>query len=280
MSNVSNTDAEYVNSVTVATRPLWHSILIAIVTGAITALGMLGITEFDGLKKPPVPPIVDPKPEPPKPEPKPAPKPEPLAAIAKILMNGGYCSGTVVTGRRPDGRYNIVSAAHCFKSHGEKVTILMRSGLTLSATVSAIDRKADCATLVTDVIDSLPFANVAPRSPSPGTRIWHAGFGFDQPANREDGSVVASPNPDGQIQYRLSVSSGDSGGGIMHNEAGELLSPVCCTTRIAGVGDVWGASPEVIRRMLASPAEFLDVPPQEMPLRISAEATKPMPSSK
>lgn len=275
----------------------WRSLAVAILAAIITLIGGTGVTTVrggGGCFSPPrpeptipaPPPATEPKPQPPVPEPppsKPEPRPEPLMAICKIVMRGGYCSGTVVGPRRPDGRWNVVSAAHCFKTHGEQVQLILRSGITVGATVSAIDRRCDGAILITDQIGELPFAMVARSTPPAGTRIWHAGFGFDKPANTEEGTITAPPNTDGQVQYRLSVSSGDSGGGIMLTADGLLLSPVCCTTRIAGIGDVWGASPEMVNRMLAAPTDFIDVPPVEMPLRkigVGAEIPMPMPEKK
>jgi hypothetical protein len=96
----------------------------------------------------------------------------------------------------------------------------------------------------------------------------HCGYGVHIPGNREDGYVVARENADLQVRYRLSVSQGDSGGGIIATATGELLSPVCCTTRLNGVGDVWGASPRVIRSMLTHPAHYSDdLKPIAMPVR-------------
>jgi hypothetical protein len=208
------------------------------------------------------------KPDTPKPEPeKPQPKPDPWKAICKVVMQGGYCSGTIVGPRRADGRWSLVSAAHCFKRVGESVQVLTRDGLTFSASVVAINRKADCAILIADYRDELPFALVAETIPEINSQVWHGGYGFDKPGNRETGVLLAGEDANEQLRYRLNVSSGDSGGGIITDASGKLLSPVCCTTRIAAVADVWGASPNVIRRMLATPTEFLDVPPVEMPLR-------------
>ena len=250
-------------------REPWRTILTAILTALLTILGG-GTALYVGGCRLPQPPCPDPKPEPkpdPKPEPKPEPKPDPWNAISKVVMSGGYCSGTIVGPRRPDGRWHLVSAAHCFKRTGEPVQVLTRDGRSLQASVSAINRQADCAILVTEHYDDLPFALVAEVVPAVGTQVWHGGFGFDKPGNKETGVLLAGEDANGQLRYRLSVSNGDSGGGIIADANGKLLSPVCCTTRIAGVGDVWGASPTVIRRMLANPTDFLDVKPIEMPVR-------------
>jgi hypothetical protein len=79
---------------------------------------------------------------------------------------------------------------------------------------------------------------------------------------------LSGEDSNGQIRYRLSVSHGDSGGGIVSTKDGKLLSPVCCTTRIAGVGDVWGASPRIIQEMITTPTAFAsDLEPIQMPVR-------------
>jgi hypothetical protein len=186
-------------------------------------------------------------------------------------MQHGYCSGTIVGPRRADGRWHVVSAAHCFTRVGEPVQILTRDGVSVQATVSAINRSADCAILITEHYDELPFALVAESVPAIGSAVWHGGYGVHLPGNRESGTLLAGEDANGQLRYRLSVSSGDSGGGIIADADGRLLSPVCCTTRLAGVGDVWGASPTIIRRMIASPTEWLDLAPVPLPTRTSGD---------
>lgn len=71
--------------------------------------------------------------------------------------------------------------------------------------------------------------------------------------------------------FSLSVSPGDSGGGICVDGSGRLISPVCCTTHLAAVGQVYGARPEIVRQMLLSPASFVSLSPMEMPMRMPVE---------
>jgi len=243
-------------------REPWRTILTALLTALLTLLGGGTALYVGGCGRGPQLPLPEPKPEP-----KPVPKPDPWNAICKVIMANGYCSGTIVGPRRSDGRWHLVSASHCFKRVGESVQILTRDGRSLQGSVSAIDRQADCAIVVTEHYDDLPFAIVAEVVPPIQTQVWHGGYGVDKPGNRESGVLLAGEDSNGQLRYRLSVSHGDSGGGIITDAEGRLLSPVCCTTRIGGVGDVWGASPTVIRRMLAAPTDFLDVKPIEMPVR-------------
>jgi len=181
-------------------------------------------------------------------------------------MAGGYCSGTVIGPRLQDGRWNIVSAAHCVKRVGERVTFIPRNGRApVPCLVGSIDRRADVAILITEHSVDLAHTLLAEAPIVIGLPVWHSGFGIDQPGNRESGQVTALANGDGQVQYRISVSPGDSGGGILTTADGLLLSPVCCTTNLARIGNVWGGGPGVIRRMIANPTAFLDLPPIAMP---------------
>ena len=242
-------------------REPWRTILASFLTAVLTVF-CGGVALYVGGCASSQPPHISPRPQP-----KPEPKPDPWNAICKVIMQNGYCSGTIVGPRRPDGRWHLVSAAHCFKRVGESVQILTRDGRSLQGSVSAINRQADCAIVVTERYDDLPFAIVADSVPPIQSPVWHGGYGVHIPGNKESGVLLAGEDTNGQLRYRLSVSNGDSGGGIIADANGRLLSPVCCTTRLAGPGDVWGASPTVIRRMLAAPTEFLDAQPVEMPIR-------------
>lgn len=195
----------------------------------------------------------------------PLPRSLAIKAIGKLAMNGSSCSGTVVGPPRGDGKRTILSAAHCVKRVGENVTFFPRDASPVRCTVIAIDRTTDISLILTDAASTLPYVLVADSTPSVGSPIWHAGFGQDNPANKEVGTVSSLPNTQGQVRYRLSVSPGDSGGGIMLDANGHVLSPVCCTTCLGCIGDVWGGSPENIHRMLKSNVDFLDLPPATMP---------------
>lgn len=217
---------------------------------------------------PPAPPTpTPPTPTPPAPVPPPAPKVDTLAAIGRIQFGNSGCTATITGPRRDDGRYWVLTAAHCVNGVGQSGTMKLRDGRSLGLQVVAIDRRADCCWCVTSTNSvEYPVAFVADRSPSPGARIWHAGFGIDVPGNREDGTVSTGPNSDGQIEMRISVSSGDSGGGMALDSDGRIISCVCCTTIRGAVGRVWGASPESINA-LKPKATFADEwTPIEVPL--------------
>jgi hypothetical protein len=199
----------------------------------------------------------------------PAPKPDPLNAIVRIGRSGAGCSATIIGPRRADGRYWVLSAAHCCERIGERWQAKFRDGRTTGLVVTALNRQADYAWMLTDVDTQVfPFALLAAEDPAPGAKVWHAGYGVHVPGNTEEGEVAAGRNSDGQIEFRLSVSSGDSGGGICLTDKGEVISPVCCTTRLSGPGRVWGASPVVCLRGQAVAAWVDEWVPTEMPIVI------------
>lgn len=238
----------------------WRSVIVAVLTALLTIMGGVGVTQVSSCRSVVPPPAPDPD------KPPDTGRVDAWNAIGKIAMSGGYCSGTVIGPRRDDGRYTIVSAAHCFKQVGERATFIQREGTSRPVTVIAIDRRADIALCRTDTGQGdMAYTLVADRTPAWGTKVWHGGYGRHNPGNKEAGNFVTGPNPDGQNEYEISVSPGDSGGGIVADANGHLLSPVCCTTRLDGFGRVWGGSPEKIRQMLATPTDFIDLPPIEMP---------------
>lgn len=220
----------------------------------------------------PVPPIiVPPKPEPrdppPKVDPKPEGKPDALKALGRIQFGNSGCTATVVGPRRADGRWDVLTAAHCMKGNGERGTISLKDGRSLRIRVVVHERASDIAWCVTEDADlkDVPFANLARANPETGTKIWHNGYGVDKPGNREDGVVSSAENSQGQIRMTLSVSSGDSGGGIFRTDTDELISVVCCTSAMAQRVSMWGGSVERARRLRPGATVSLEWP-TEIPL--------------
>jgi hypothetical protein len=260
-------------------RPYLRSAINAIVGALLATLGVY-------FSRPPVtippdqrPPITLPpitiQPPAPMPEPQPLPKPKPQAtpdapaALVRIQIGNSGCTATVIGPRREDGRWWLLSAAHCTKRVGDRGSARLKDGRTFGFFVASREEAPDVAWLVTETnSEEYPFALLAQTSPKPGDKVWHAGYGVHVPGNREDGTVEAGPDQNGQIRYRLSVSSGDSGGGICLNEKNEVISPVCCTTAKGQVAQVWGASPEASARARPTVMALDGWEPIEIPQRM------------
>lgn len=218
---------------------------------------------------PTVPPVQPPTTPPQTPPQPPASKIDPEKALGQIKFPAGqgqmsYCTATIVHPRRKDGRWDILTAAHCVPAVGTKGTMTTRDRTkNLAVTVAVVDRRCDLCWLVTDnPQDDLYCAILASENPAVGTAVWHAGYGVDKPENREDGTVRNSENSDGQTQYHLSVSSGDSGGGIFNAKTGELLSAVCCTAIKAQKTDMWGGSARQAQRLRPKPTSGVHDSPE------------------
>jgi hypothetical protein len=208
--------------------------------------------------------------EAPKPTP-PAPRADAPNALTRIQFGNAGCTATIIGPRRDDGKWWVLTAAHCLTSVGQHGTMRLKDGRVTGVIVQSINVKADCAWLLTETnSEQYPFALLAPKSPPVGAKIWHAGYGVHIPGNREDGHVEAGPDQNGQLRFRLSVSSGDSGGGICLNESGEVVSTVCCTTARGQVAQVWGASVESIVGSQPTAMVLDGWTPIELPLRKEA----------
>lgn len=121
---------------------------------------------------------------------------------------------------------------------------------TYSVRVVAHDKEPDIAWLVTEEsIDDICYANLSKTNPPAGTQVWHQGYGIDQPRNKETGSVADGPNSQGMLRFILSVSSGDSGGGIFRADTNEVVASVCCTAGKGIKTSMWGGCCETAWRM-------------------------------
>jgi hypothetical protein len=241
---------------------IWQAIVAAVVAAVGTYFGTAPRAQV----QPPAPPAQD---IPIAPPPRAAVPPDPVAAIARIQFGNSGCTATPIAPRRPDGRYDVLTAAHCVTNHGQTGTMTMRDGRKVGVVVTAIDRTSDCAWLVTVGNTDLPFAVLADTDPAPGEKIWHRGYGVHFPGSLEEGTVTARANRDGQIEFRLSVSSGDSGGAIALNSNGEVVGAVCCTTARNQVARVWGCSPTSAAKLRAHNTGLDDDwTPIEVPLRM------------
>lgn len=203
-----------------------------------------------------IPGIVSPTPQPTPTQPTvPTPKPEkteeppqPLKAIGKIQVGSYGCTATVIGPRHQDGSYDVLTAAHCIPDGIYTGVMKLESGKQFNIHLATRNPTSDCCWMKTEPnVGTLPYALIADDLPTPGEEVWHAGYGVHQPRNREDGTVVDPSNSQGKTQYLLSVSSGDSGGGIVCNKSGRILSSVCCTTAKNVKANVWGCSVKSIR---------------------------------
>lgn len=163
-----------------------------------------------------------------------APKPRagPEGATGKIRFGNAGCTATVVGPRRPDGRWDILTASHCTGGVGSRGTYTAKDGSVYHVAVTARNTTPDISWLVTDEApEDMPHATLAASVPAAGVAVWHVGLGVDRPGNREEG-VVLGEIAGGQIAITLSVSSGDSGSGIFRADTGELVGVVCCTQKV------------------------------------------------
>lgn len=254
-----------------ASVKLWKAIIAGVLAALASFLGAQQLAP-----KPAAPPIgqaptrpeLDPPPAP-MPPPPAASQPNALAAIGRIQFGNAGCTATVIGPRRTDGRYLVLTANHCTAGQPGTGSMRLRDGTAFGIRKVNCDPRADCCWCITDVADrELPFALLAETTPAVGTHCWHAGFGFDKPGNREDGTVATSPLPDGKVGMDLSVSNGDSGGGILTDEGDRVFSCVCCTSGIARRSRMYGASVEAIRRAMPTghvSEEWVPVPIPTVP---------------
>ena len=206
---------------------------------------------------------IGPKKADPKQEPKPDPNPEKdgkldaVKALGRIQFGSASCTATVIYPRRADGRWDVLTASHCVPGVGAKGVLNTKDGKKLAVRVVVHEETPDVAWMVTEdaTVADLFYAKVAATNPAAGVKVWHAGYGVDVPNNREDGEVLYPEQPDGKTTFNLSVSPGDSGGGIFRSDTNELVATVCCTSRLAekarmsagGVNAIRKARPGVVR---------------------------------
>jgi hypothetical protein len=199
------------------------------------------------------PPVKEKCPPDAQPSPRPDDKPptmNPIQSIGQIQFGKAGCTATLIHPVRADGQYDVLTADHCISGQPQEGVMRLTDGRSFRVRVAARCPKCDAAWLVTlDAPAGLPLARLASALPSRGAAVRHAGFGIDKPGNVESGTFAAGDDSSGQCEYWLSVSSGDSGGAIWDVATGAVLSPVCCTTRLAAPGRVWGASPASCARI-------------------------------
>lgn len=171
-------------------------------------------------------------------------KVDPKLATCKLRFASAGCTATIIGPMGSDGFWSALTAAHCTGAVGSKGTITLPDGRTFTVTVTARDTEADLSWLRIESkgLENIAYAILAKEIPPVGTKIWHCGYGVDQPGNREEGNVTGGQDSNGQIRMTLSVSSGDSGSGIFRADTGELVAVVCCTSARGTRATMWGGS--------------------------------------
>jgi hypothetical protein len=171
-------------------------------------------------------------------------KVDPSGAIGRLTIGNTGCTGTIIGPLEDtDTEVHILTAAHCIQV-GSSGTMKLKDGREIPFRCVSRDQSADCAWCIgTRPSGQLSIALLAKQLPKVGEKVWHQGYGIDKPGNHEEGSYLGLNADGSQCLYSISVSSGDSGGGIIEQITGGVLSPVCCTTNRGGPGKVWGASP-------------------------------------
>jgi len=268
-------DSQFVEVLPLTT---WQRIrqILTVIAAVIAAITGSTAVSLQGCRQPPSsPPATSPSsppttsPEAPGPDSLKVP-PDPVNAVCRIQLGNAGCSATVIGPRLPDGRWQLLTASHCVEGQPRNGIAVFRNGLSIRVVVQGNWKEPDVAWLVTELpIEKLPYTVLADAPPNVGDKVYHCGFGVDVPGNVEHGTVVNPDNGQGQTQYRLSVSSGDSGGGIALNEKGQVLSPVCCTTAKGRVADVWGGTVTQCRKLRPLPSPVLEEwTPIEIPIRM------------
>ncbi len=197
---------------------------------------------------------------------------DPVNAVVRIQFGNAGCSGTFVGPILPDGRLQLLTASHCLKGQPKNGVAVFRDGTTVRIVQQGNWEGPDVGWCVTELpVAKSYYTMLADAMPSVGDKVYHCGFGVDVPGNRENGVVVRPDNGEGQTQYQISVSSGDSGGGIALNEKGHILSPVCCTTAKGQRAQVWGATVEQCRKLRPLPSPVLEEwTPIDIPMKMDA----------
>lgn len=154
-------------------------------------------------------------------------KVDPYNATVKLIARGHYCTATVIGPRDASGRQWVLTAAHCVDQIGERQSIKFRDGRETVVECVAIFRGPDyawCRTVPGD--EEYPFTYLYDNPLQAGQRVYHTGYGVHKPGNKETGTVDKPEGGNGRYHFRLSVSHGDSGSGIIDAATGKVVGVV------------------------------------------------------
>lgn len=184
-------------------------------------------------------------------------KPQEASGLITVRIDHerqGQGTATVIRPKRPDGKWNVLTAAHVVRGHSAATLHLGDKKVALR--VVSIDQGADVAWLVTDAAhDWLPSAELGP-APRPGDRVWHVGLGTKK---RCEGTVARDTNDLGSLFAVMQGTFGDSGAAIF-DESGRVVGVLTGSPNHdapAGVKKIIGAGLSRIRDLLKRPVERL-----------------------
>lgn len=222
-----------------ATIPGWR---ICIAGPPLHIEGRMGVSFRDrrrgGRFLPPAPPPV-PQPMPPAVPADPAGR----KSVVKFYISNVMCSSTPILPVRADGRWDILTAAHCWQHGAADPHVLAADGTKYAVDLVVKDDAGDVAWCRTRAAaPKLVGSPLATAAPDPGRVVYHCGYGQDKPGNVEAGTVLGIRTASGQTAFRLSVSHGDSGGGIFDAASGEVVACVSSSTGIAQYTTMFGGS--------------------------------------
>jgi S1-C subfamily serine protease len=155
-----------------------------------------------------------------------------LDAAGNRVEQSSCGTATVVWPRRADGRWDVLTAAHCFPDGKTEGTVTLKDGRTFAVTLTHRCERSDLAWCVTRRKSCfMPWAKLG-QDAKPGDRVWHNGFGWDKPGNTERGTSTGGNGhePAPRLFFELNVSQGDSGGGVFDAQTGLLVGVVSSTS--------------------------------------------------
>jgi hypothetical protein len=184
-----------------------------------------------GLNLPPVTinvPSAPPVPAPVRPEPAPEViKLDPIAATVKLLSPRSYCTATIIGPRDANGQQLVLTAEHCSPRVGSKHTLVLRDGRRITAQTIATYSAPDYAWMRTEKsAEEYPYTLLHPGPVTSGMTVYHSGYGVSQPGDGVRGTADKSQGGNGRWHFKLSVSHGDSGSGIIDAATGRLVGVV------------------------------------------------------
>ncbi len=188
-------------------------------------------------------------------------------AIGKIQFGNAGCTATII-GPINDGDsvIDVLTAAHCVNV-GATGKMTLKDGRVLTVKCVTRNAKADVAWLQAERPGGfVPALLLCEVPPPPGSPVWHEGYGIDKPGNHEVGTVTGMTSDHTKVRFQLSVSSGDSGGGIICTADDRVISPVCCTSCLGCVGDVLGGAPAAAAAIRPRRQAATEEPPMARPM--------------